>query len=117
MPMTIAMPRKARVGVAELPERERKTSLTDRTGILVPPLFAAMRERGIKAGSNSLGLATPTPPGAGAGAGGATARDVSPSRPTRESREPPPPGRRGSRSAPVRRSATRSWASVSRTAA
>ena len=42
MPVSIAMPARAR-----LPPKERKTSLSDRQGILVPPLMAAMREKGL----------------------------------------------------------------------
>lgn len=42
MPVSIAMPVRAR-----LPPKERKTSLSDRQGILVPPLMAAMREKGL----------------------------------------------------------------------
>jgi len=53
MPMNIAMvrPRKTKV---ELPEMERKTSLSEREGYMVPPLIGAMRQRGL--GPNALGL-------------------------------------------------------------
>lgn len=40
-------------------EMERKTSLSEKDGVLVPPLMAAMRERGV--GGNSLGLDVPPP--------------------------------------------------------
>ncbi|RXK40252.1 hypothetical protein M231_02526 [Tremella mesenterica] len=42
MPVSIIMPPR------RLPPKERKTSLSDRQGILVPPLIIAMRERGIQ---------------------------------------------------------------------
>lgn len=54
MPMNIAAPRPARAASA-LVDLQRKTSLTDREGILVPSLIAAMRQRGIPS-SNALGL-------------------------------------------------------------
>lgn len=41
---------------------ERKTSLSDKEGILVPPLIKAMRQRGIVVEGNSLGLTTPISP-------------------------------------------------------
>lgn len=58
MPMNIAMvrPKKAK---AELPEMERKTSLSEREGFLVPPLIGAMRQRGL--GPNALGLSPARP--------------------------------------------------------
>ncbi|ORX38595.1 hypothetical protein BD324DRAFT_649953 [Kockovaella imperatae] len=60
MPVAIALnPSRRRQG--ELPPRERKTSLTDREGILVPPLRVAMREMGISK-TNALGL-SPSNPG------------------------------------------------------
>lgn len=37
---------------------ERKTSLSDREGVLVPPLIKAMRQRGVVTEGNSLGLST-----------------------------------------------------------
>ncbi|WVR07443.1 hypothetical protein IAU60_004484 [Kwoniella sp. DSM 27419] len=46
MPMAIHLP-KAKTRKAEVPEFERKTSLSERQGLLVPPLLKAMRERGM----------------------------------------------------------------------
>ncbi|WWD18992.1 hypothetical protein CI109_103449 [Kwoniella shandongensis] len=65
MPMAIHLPKtKTRAQVVEF---ERKTSLSEREGKLVPPLLKAMRERGIpepqpgsNVGGNSLGLGVPT---------------------------------------------------------
>lgn len=56
MPLAIALPRKK---VAPPVAMERKTSLSDRTGILVPPLRLAMRERGVL--GSPLGENVPTP--------------------------------------------------------
>lgn len=57
MPVGISLPKNRRPatknGIVEL---ERKTSLSERKGILVPPLIAAMRQRGIPQPNNSLGL-------------------------------------------------------------
>ncbi|WVF72737.1 hypothetical protein IAT40_007555 [Kwoniella sp. CBS 6097] len=52
MPMAIHLPKSR---TKEVPEFERKTSLSERKGVLVPPLLKAMRERGIPQ-ANSLGL-------------------------------------------------------------
>lgn len=54
VPVGINIRKSAMKRRTELPPMERKTSLSDREGILVPPLMAAMRQRGI--GANSLGL-------------------------------------------------------------
>ncbi|WVQ99941.1 hypothetical protein IAU59_007084 [Kwoniella sp. CBS 9459] len=52
MPMAIHLPKSR---TKEVPEFERKTSLSERKGVLVPPLLKVMRERGISQ-TNSLGL-------------------------------------------------------------
>ncbi|OCF42736.1 hypothetical protein I317_03467 [Kwoniella heveanensis CBS 569] len=52
MPMAIHLPKSR---TKEVPEFERKTSLSERKGVLVPPLLKAMRERGVPQ-ANSLGL-------------------------------------------------------------
>ncbi|ORY35438.1 hypothetical protein BCR39DRAFT_585073 [Naematelia encephala] len=59
MPIAIAHARQQVVDPNLLP-KERKTSLSDREGILVPPLMPAMRERGVY---NSLGLDVSRPSG------------------------------------------------------
>ena len=53
MPLAIALPKKTKV----LPPMERKTSLTERSDVLVPPLMEAMREKGVA--ENTLGLEIP----------------------------------------------------------
>ena len=58
MPMDIVLSK--RRGQADIP-MEPKTSLSDRKGIMVPPLMMAMREKGIPGGLNSLGLDEATP--------------------------------------------------------
>ncbi|WVQ82011.1 hypothetical protein IAT38_004139 [Cryptococcus sp. DSM 104549] len=45
-----------------IPPLQRKTSLSDRQGMLVPPLLAAMREKGV-ARRDSLGVGIPPPRG------------------------------------------------------
>ncbi|WWD02495.1 hypothetical protein V865_000535 [Kwoniella europaea PYCC6329] len=56
MPMAIHLP-KSRAKHETVTELERKTSLSDKHGVLVPPLLKAMRQRGIE--QNSLGLSSP----------------------------------------------------------
>ncbi|WVW85702.1 hypothetical protein I302_107740 [Kwoniella bestiolae CBS 10118] len=56
MPMAIHLP-KSRTRHESVTELERKTSLSDKHGMLVPPLLKAMRQRGIE--QNSLGLSSP----------------------------------------------------------
>ncbi|WWC71612.1 uncharacterized protein I206_105570 [Kwoniella pini CBS 10737] len=55
MPMAIHLP-KSKIKQEKISELERKTSLSDKHGILVPPLLKAMRQRGISQEGNSLGL-------------------------------------------------------------
>jgi hypothetical protein len=86
MPLNIALPPARTTSVSGLLPLERKTSLSEREGVLVPPLKAAMRQRGILR-NNSLGLDVPSTPGPSSPRG------------TREG----PFGRRGSRSASVSR--------------
>lgn len=57
MPVQIAMPKRTGHRKAEESNLERKTSLTERPGLLVPGLLAAMREKPVK--GNSLGLNVP----------------------------------------------------------
>lgn len=64
VPVHIALPGPSKATVYPF---ERKTSLSDREGILVPPLIKAMRQRGILPEGNSLGL---TSPGASSLSGG-----------------------------------------------
>ncbi|WWC63246.1 uncharacterized protein I303_105846 [Kwoniella dejecticola CBS 10117] len=66
MPMAIHLP-KSRIKHEAISELERKTSLSDKHGILVPPLLKAMRQRGISSEENSLGLGLGIPRGRPAG--------------------------------------------------
>ncbi|WWC90792.1 uncharacterized protein L201_005729 [Kwoniella dendrophila CBS 6074] len=57
MPMAIHLP-KSRVKHVAVTELERKTSLSDKHGILVPPLLKVMKQRGISEEGNSLGISS-----------------------------------------------------------
>jgi hypothetical protein len=59
MPLQIALPKRAGQQKPDLLALQRKTSLTERPGLLVPALLAAMREK--PARGNVLGLNVPEP--------------------------------------------------------
>ena len=59
MPLDMSQPREQPMSPTEM---ERKTSLAERSDVLVPPLIAAMRERGVAQSSLGLDIATPPSP-------------------------------------------------------
>ena len=79
--LAMSMPVDVAVTAQLLTEMERKTSLTERSGILVPPLLGAMREKGVPGLSPEMGIPKP--------------RERSPARPIRTE----VPLKKGSRSA------------------
>jgi hypothetical protein len=57
MPVTIVAPEKRKVVGFASPDLERKTSLSEKEGKLVPPLRSAMRQRGASGSGSGAGTA------------------------------------------------------------